>query len=332
MSTLYVTEPGARIEKNYQRIVVTNADDERLMSVPLAQLSEVVLVGSVGVTTQALTAILNNGIGFSIITSAGKLLGRLRPEISKNIILRHRQYAFTQNPELCLGIAKAIVKGKLHNQRALARRLCRSHPEIDDSSIDKFSNSLSRVSSASEMDLLRGLEGRAAKVYFNILRQSLTSGWLFEKRTRRPPGDPFNALLSLGYTLLVNNMMTALEVVGLDPYDGFFHADAYGRPSLALDLEEEFRTVIVDAAVLLIVNKRILKIEDFQPGEEGKMYLKPPAMKKFLLQYNARLQTKVIHPLVGHSLSYQKCFEIQAHQMRNVIEGKSAKYVPFLTR
>jgi CRISPR-associated protein Cas1 len=148
---------------------------------------------------------------------------------------------------------------------------------------------------------------------------------------RRPPGDPVNAMLSLGYTLLGHNMMTALEVVGLDPYDGFFHADKYGRPALALDLVEEFRSVIVNSVVLTVVNKRMLTPDDFRPGRKGGVILRRSGLREFLSQYTARLQTEVIHPLAGRRLTYQKCFEVQARLMRKVIEGQAEAYSPFLT-
>jgi CRISP-associated protein Cas1 len=332
MPTLYVTEPGSRIEKEYKRILVTSADDERIMSVPLAQVSEVVLVGSVGVTTQALTALLEQGVGLSIISASGRLLGRLQAQLSRNIILRHQQYACAREKETCLRVARAIVLGKVHNQRVLARRLCRTHPAIQPAPIERMSAAAERAAAAGEMGLLRGLEGQAAKAYFSILRQAIPAEWRFAKRTRRPPADPFNALLGLGYTLLVNNLFAAIEVAGLDPYDGFYHADVYGRPALALDLEEEFRAVIVDSVVLGVVNKGILDLEDFHPGEGGGVYLKQPALKKFLAQYNSRLQTEVFHPAAGRRLSYQKCFEVQARRMRKVIEGECEEYAPFLTR
>ena len=154
----------------------------------------------------------------------------------------------------------------------------------------------------------------------------------FEKRTRRPPKDPANALLSLGYTLLTNNLMTACEVVGLDPYDGFFHADKYGRPALALDLVEEFRGLIVDSVVLNIVNRGMLKASDFEPGPGRGVYLKPKAMKPFFKGYSARLNTEVTHPIAGRRLTYQKCFEVQARLLRGVIEGRHERYRPFVTR
>jgi len=154
----------------------------------------------------------------------------------------------------------------------------------------------------------------------------------FEKRTRRPPRDPANALLSLGYTLLTQNLMTACEVVGLDPYDGFFHADKYGRPALALDLVEEFRGPVVDSVVRLVVNKRMLGPEDFVGGRDGGIRLSRRGLRKFLEQYTHRLNTEIIHPYYGRRLSYQKVFEVQARLMAKVIQGELDNYRPFRVR
>jgi CRISPR-associated protein Cas1 len=331
LATLYVTEQGARLEKEYKRLLVTK-DDEVLLRVPLSRVSDVVLVGWTGATTPALLALLDAGIGLAFVNRSGTLRGRLVPPMPKNIPLRHQQYAQAQDETFCLEVARAIVGGKLRNQRTLARRLCRSRTGLDESLIERISRAVKGVKAADDLDSLRGLEGAGARAYFQILRQALSEEWGFEKRVRRPPGDPVNALLSLGYTLLGHSLMSAIEVVGLDPYDGFFHADKYGRPALALDLVEEFRSVIVDSVVLTVVNKGILDPNDFRPGPKGGVLLTQRGLRQFLAQYSARLQTEIIHPWAGRRLTYQKCFEVQARLMRKVIEGQAEKYRPFRIR
>ena len=332
MPTLYVTEPGARIEKEYRRILVASRDEVVLLSVPLVHVTDVVIVGSAGVTTQAMLSLLDEGVSFSIISASGKLRGRLLPPSEGNIFLRRRQYLRAADPAFCLPIAKGIALGKLKNQRAFARRLCRSHKDLQDSAINNITTAIKSVEISQDMDTLRGQEGQGAKAYFRIFRAALNSNWSFEKRSRRPPADPTNALLSFGYGLLTQNIMTALELVGLDPYDGIFHADVYGRPALALDLMEEFRALIVDSVVLTVVNKRILSPDDFDFNLDRGFILKQPAMKKFLLHYNARLQTSAFHPLAKRAITYQKAFEVQAWQLRRVIEGKIDSYQAYLTK
>lgn len=330
MSTLYVIEPGARLEKEYQRLAVFK-DDELLQRVPLAQLSEVVLIGPVGVTTPAMIALLEAGVPLSIVRSSGQLLGRLVPPTLRNIPLRHQQYRRATEVGFCLKISKAIVAGKLRNQRTLMRRIFRAHPGAPDKLTISITNALKQVEAAPDLDSLRGLEGSAARAYFSVFRSALRSGWESPRRQRRPPRDPLNALFSFGYTLLGQNVSTALEVAGLDPYDGFFHADKYGRPALTLDLVEEFRSVIVDSLILTVVNKRILAAQDFLEKGEG-VYLRPHALRKFLFQYTRRMQTEVFHPLAGKRLTYQKCLEVQARRMRKAIEEEGIDYVPMLTK
>ena len=220
----------------------------------------------------------------------------------------------------------------IKNCRALARRVARGRPEIDPAPLARISECLRRLPEAADLATARGLEGEGSRAYFAVFRAALRPGLGFEKRTRRPPKDPANALLSLGYTLLTNNLVTACEVVGLDPYDGFFHSDKYGRPALALDLVEEFRGLIVDSVVMNVVNRGMLEAKDFEPGPGGGVYLKPKAMKAFFKQYSARLNTEVAHPIAGRRLSYQKCFEVQARLLRGVIEDKRETYQPFLTK
>lgn len=331
MATMYVTKPGARIEKEYRRILVTK-DDEVLMRVPLERISHVVLVGRVGVTTPALHALLRAGVGLSLINRSGRLRGRLAPPTGKNIPRRHAQYARAQDDRLCLEIGRAIVGGKLRNQRTMARRICRDRADVDEGAIEQMTAAIKAIEDATDLAEVRGQEGRGARAYFQVLRQAVPAEWGFRRRDRRPPPDPTNALLSLGYSLLAQNMITAAEVVGLDPYDGFFHADKHGRPALALDLQEEFRSIIVDSVVLTLIGKQMLTPDDFRPGPKGGMWLSREALGTYFEQYSRRINTRVLHPGLKRRLTYQQCFEVQARLLAKVIEGEREAYIPFLTR
>jgi CRISPR-associated protein Cas1 len=233
-------------------------------------------------------------------------------------------------------VSRAIVGGKLRNCRALARRWTRTRPDIPSELIERVDRAVDRAATAPDLATLRGIEGEGTKNYFAVWRRALEPGsdsaMGFEKRTRRPPGDPVNAMLSLGYTLLTDNLMAACEVVGLDPYDGFFHADKYGRPALALDLVEEFRSVIVDSVVLNLVNREMLTAADFRPGRKGGVYLKRKALRTFFQQYSSRLNTRRLHPGVGRKLTYQQWFEVQARTLRETIEGTRSAYRPMVVR
>ena len=276
MSTLYVTEPGARIEKEYHQLLVTK-DDEVLARTPLSRVSHVVLVGNVGTTTPALLALLDAGVGLSLVSTGGKLRGRLVPATGGNVALRQAQYRAASDTVFCTRFARAVTCGKLRNSRTMMQRLLRRHEGLPPDQLLRLEAALEQAEQATSVETLRGLEGSGARAYFGLFRQALRVDLAFEKRARRPPPDPVNALLSLGYTLLNEALMTALEVVGLDPYAGFFHADKYNRPALALDLVEEFRVPIVNSLVLTLVNKRLLGAEDFVIGKSEQ---EPEAVKE----------------------------------------------------
>lgn len=338
MATLYVTEPGARVEKEYRRVLVSK-DDEVLTAVPLLHVSEVVLMGWAGVTTPAMLALLDNGCGLTLVNRVGKLRGRLRPAEMHNLPLRRAQYARGQQPDFCLEVARAVVQGKLRNCRTLALRILRGRPHLQsDAAVQaqrgRLEKALADAPTAPDMDTLRGVEGAGSRAYFAVLRAGLNwEGQPFARRTRRPPRDPVNALLSLGYTLLTGATITAAEVVGLDPYAGFFHADKYGRPALALDLVEEFRPLIVDSVVLRLVNRRMLTERAFEPPrKDGGVYLTRRGLRVFLQQFGRRLSTAVQHPLAGRAISYQKCIEVQARQLRRFVEGGVEAYRPMQWR
>lgn len=337
MPTLYVTEPGSRIEREHGRLLVTLEDDV-LTSVPLIHVSEVVLVGGVGATTPAMLALLDQGVGLTLISSTGRLRGRLQPAQARNLPLRRLQYRCTEDLKFCLEISRRIVIGKLRNTRTMAMRICRRAGQLDlegevplGAHLADLEESLDRVSSAGSIAELRGLEGRGAKAYFAILRRALRADLPFAGRSRRPPRDPVNALLSLAYALLTDALFTAAEVSGMDPYAGFFHADKYGRPALALDLVEEFRPVVADSVMLKVVNNRMVKEGDFEDRGKG-VRLKVPALRTYLRAFVGRLQTAVYHPLAGRPLTYQRIFEVQARQLRKAIEGGEPNYTPFLVK
>jgi CRISP-associated protein Cas1 len=355
MPTLYVTEPGARIEKEHGRLLVTK-EDEVLLAVPLTQVTEVVLMSGVGTTTPALLSLLDHGAGLTLISGEGRLRGRLIAAEARNLPLRHKQYARSSDPKFALEISRAIVTGKLKNCRTLARRMARQRPadaappaEAPDTTrpagdeaqaggeapaelpveLAKLTAMLAQAQTARDLAELRGAEGLGSRIYFGHLKAALRRELTFEKRTRRPPKDAANALLSLAYTLLTNALFTACEVAGLDPYDGFFHADKYGRPALALDLVEEFRPIVADSVVLTVVNNRMVEPDDFEPGENGGVRLTRRSLRGFVKQFSRRLNTEVYHPDAGRALSYQKIFEVQARRLRKCIESGTPNYQPF---
>jgi CRISPR-associated protein Cas1 len=333
MATLYVTEPGSRLEKEYQRLRVVDREGKSLLVTPLARVSEVVLVGRAGATTPAMLALLEAGVGLTLLTRAGKLRGRLTPPTGKNLPLRQKQYALAGDSAARLRLGKAIVRGKLRNSRVMARRMLYGKRDITapPGQLERLQAALKAVPGCADIPALMGVEGRGAKAYFAIFRAALRQGLVFGPRTRRPPADPVNALLSLGYSLLAANLTTALEIVGLDPYCGYFHANAYGRPALALDLMEEFRPIVADSVALTLINNQMLDANDFEAHGDG-YYLTRRGLRAFFEAYTRRLNTTIHHPLAGRPLSYQKIFEVQARQLAKVIQAQIDDYPPFAVR
>jgi CRISPR-associated protein Cas1 len=327
MATLYVTETGARIEKEYKRLLVTK-HDEVLAAAPLSRVSKVVLVGRVGATTPALLSLLDAGVGLSFVNRSGHLRGRLMPPTIPNAPLRKAQYLREDDPAFCLTLSKAVVRGKLHNSRTLMMRLKRRR-HIQGPWLARVDDARAQVGRVQSLAALRGVEGSAAKAYFAHIRQAVRPEMRSGKRSRRPPKDPFNALLSLGYSLLYESVISALEIVGLDPYIGFFHADKYGRPALALDMVEEFRAPIVDSLVLTLVNKRMIRPKDFEPGGNGGVYLSRRARRVFYREFSDRLEVRTLHPVAGRRLTYRQWFEVQARILARFIHNKTEAYHPF---
>lgn len=331
MSTLYVIEQGARIEKEYRRILITK-EDQVLQRAPLARVSHVVLVGNVGVTTPAMHALLAQGVTLSLVNRSGRLLGHLQSPAPKNAQLRRTQYLIEEDGDFCLDFARAIVLGKLRNSLSMVRRIGRRRRSLDQISEEAslvLKQAQKEARKTSTLAELRGVEGWAARRYFAFLRTTLPPEFDFQRRVRRPPTDPFNALLSFGYTLLNQALMSALETVGLDPYIGFFHAEKYGRPALALDLVEEFRAPIVDSLALLLVNKRMITPQDFRRGEDGGMHLRSHGLRIFFREFADRLETRKFHPYGQRPFSYRKIFEIQARLVAKRLQGELPAYQPF---
>lgn len=334
MATLYLTEPGSRLEKEYNRLRVKDKDGNSLMVVPVNRVTEVVLVGYSGLTTPAMHILLEHGIGVTLLNTGGKIRGRLSPPTGKNIPLRTAQYTRSTDPHFQLELSRALVNGKLRNSRTIARRLIRNIENPPPGQFDRIITALKAAKTAADIPTLMSHEGQAAHAYFAILRRALHHPLPFGSRSRRPPRDPVNALLSFGYSLLTAGVISALEIVGLDPYCGFFHRTAYGRPALALDLMEEFRPIIADSVILTAINKKIITANDFQPalGNTPGIYLTRSGLKKFLAQYTRRMQTTVFHPLANHPLTYQKILEVQARQIAKFIQNEVDKYRPFVIR
>lgn len=282
-------------------------------------------------TTPALQLLLRRGTGLVLLSSRGEFLGRLSGDAPKHVALRRLQYARADDPALALALGKAMVEGKIRNCRTMCMRLLREERVVEPA-LARLDDALADLAAAGSMAVLMGVEGAAARAYFEILRRQIRPPWTFERRARRPPPDPVNTVLSAGYTLLQENCQAALETVALDPACGFLHGEAYGRPALALDLMEEFRPLIVDSIMLRLFNTGMLGLDDFEADADGGVYLTRSGWRTLSRAFTRRLETRIRIPTVARSLTYRKVLEVQARALRAVIEGEAEVYRPFLTR
>jgi len=262
----------------------------------------------------------------------GHFRGRLSPPVAKNAFVRREQYRAHSDANQAIQIARACVRGKLENMRTMLLRANRSlqDDEVAQATI-MLRNAINQVADTHTNGSLLGIEGNGSAAYFGVLRKLLRDPMGFTRRRRRPPTDPINAMLSLGYTLLSQQVAAAIQVVGLDPYIGFLHQPRHGRPALALDMMEEFRPIIADSVVLNIVNHRLLSASDFHE-EFGVVLLKPEARKTFYIKFEERLQEEIQHPHFGYRTTYRRCIELQVRLLAKWLTGEIPAYPPFHVR
>lgn len=334
MPPLYIVEQGARLSIEQRQVVVTTRANA-VFKRPLAHTNAVILFGNVTVTTPALKRLMRLGIDVVFLTAHGSYEGRLVGPLSKFGQLREQQYAALRDPLFRLKIAQIIVQAKCLNLRTLLLRANRerSHPEIA-ASIERLGWLAERTQRTTRLHALLGVEGQASAAYFSVLRHLISSEWTFERRMRRPPPDPVNVLLSFGYTLLARELEASIALVGLDPYLGCLHVTEYGRPSLALDLMEEFRAIVVDSVVLRCLNNELVQPEDFTPGEtpERPIVLSDEGKRRFLQAFEDRVAATIQHPVTGETLPYRRIFELQTRLLARCIREQAPDYQPFRVR
>lgn len=332
MSTLYITQQDSVLRKVDERLKVTQ-NGQTLLDIPLIKVSQVVLFGRVTVTAATVATLMEHGIGLCYLSEHGRYIGRLEPEFSRNSLLRVDQYRAAFDDGRKLEIAKRFVTGKLANMRVMLLRANREQESHElGRAIDRLKDAELAAEASQDLDSLRGHEGEGSAAYFAVFGELIKQDFAFPGRVRRPPTDPVNALLSFGYTLLYNDLHSACNVVGFDPYVGYLHADRYGRANLALDLMEEFRPLIVDSVVLTCLNKRIIQQDDFVVELGDAHRLTDSGRKQFLLQYEERKNTEFKHPVFGYRITYRRCFELQARLLAKHIQGEIEAYPPLITK
>ncbi len=330
---LYVQKQGARIGRSGE-VFEVKEKKEKIGESRIFETSHVALFGNVSVSTQALQEMCVRGIPLTLFSSGGWFYGIAHGMMHKNVELRMAQHRAAAVGEQCLGLARGMISAKIDNCRTM---LMRNHPELAEDAPSELKRLSESARSAKGMDTLLGVEGMAARIYFSMfqgmLKNSEGEEWRFDfnGRNRRPPLDPVNAMLSYAYSLLVKDLTVTLLAVGFDPYLGFYHTVRYGRPSLALDLMEEFRPIIADSVVLWAVNNRVLTPDDFiRRGRAAA--LTSDARKKFISAYQRRIDSLVTHPIFGYKVSYRRVLEVQARLLGRYLTGEIAEYPSFRTR
>jgi CRISPR-associated protein Cas1 len=333
---LYLNTQGVRIGKS--GAVLQVKDKEKLLQeVRIGEICQVNLMGNVQVTTQAVQALCEAEVPVCYFSMGGWFYGITLGLNTKNVFLRRNQFRLADQEYFARTIARRLVAGKIRNQRTLLQR---NHVEPKRETLVGMKAMAERAEGAGSLEELLGIEGNAARLYFGEFagmmkpdEEAGTSPLPFEMdgRNRRPPRDPVNAMLSLGYSLLTKDLTVACYAVGFDPYVGFYHQPRFGRPALALDLMEPFRALIVDSAVLTAVNTGMVTARDFVRAG-GAVALTAGGRKAFFRAYEMRMDTLVTHPMFEYRVSYRRLLEIQARLLARVLEGEIAEYPVFTTR
>ncbi len=336
LNVLYVTAPESYLSLEGETVVIKK-EDKVAMRLPLHNLENIVCFGWQGASPALMGACAKRSIGLAFLTPNGYFMGRVSGRVRGNVLLRKKQYRLSESETDSAPIAASFVIGKIYNSRKVLQRALRDHALlVDKALLTKTSAALKEaiqmIRETTDTEIIRGFEGAAAKQYFSVLDNLILQqkeDFSFRGRSRRPPTDKFNALLSFLYTLLTNDVSSALEGVGLDPYVGFLHQDRPGRPSLALDLMEELRPVFADRLALSLVNRRQISAASFVQKESGGILLDDEARKDVLTAWQERKREEIMHPYLKERVSFGLIPHIQALLLARHLRGDLDAYPPF---
>ncbi|MBI1766344.1 MAG: CRISPR-associated endonuclease Cas1 [Acidobacteria bacterium] len=339
MAVLYITEQGSVVNLAAGRVAVRKGE-ELIQDMPVFKLEQIVAYGNIHLTPAVIKHCLRQGIEVAFLSGPGKYEGRLQPEFTKNAVTRLKQYQRAVNPDFCMKLATTIVIGKVRNMIAMIKQQRRLREALRESGrngaredgrapLAELEALCARVPGAKSLENLNGHEGAATVMYFKAFRAALKGDWKFETRQYHPPQDPVNVLLSLGYTLLYNDLYAAVNLVGLDPYMGFYHQPRHGHAALASDLMEDLRAVLVDRMVLTALNRRVFSEADFQRDPADKLLLKQEALKRFFALYAQTVQEKTWYAYAAIQTSYRQVMELQVRHFARVLAGEEPLYHPF---
>lgn len=339
LNSLYVTIQGAWLHREGDAVVV-EVEREKRLSVPVHTLSSIVCFGQVSCSPFLMALCADAGVSMAFLTENGRFLARVQGPISGNVLLRRKQYQWADRPECAASIAFSVVRAKVANCRQNLLRSAR------DSSDSKARDALERtalrllrllndIKPSAPVETVRGYEGEAARTYFEAFDHMILvakENFFFNGRSRRPPLDNVNALLSFLYTLLTHDVASALESVGLDPGVGYLHTDRPGRPSLALDLVEELRPVLADRLALTLINRRQVTSAGFSRTPSGGITMNDETRREVLIAYQKRKQEELLHPFLKERISYGMIPFVQATLLARYMRGDLDGYASFLWR
>ena len=336
LNTLFVTTQGAYLAKEGETVAV-KVDGKVRLRLPIHTLDGIVCFGQVSCSPFLMGFCADRNVCISFLTEHGRFLARVQGPVSGNVLLRREQYRWADDPERAAAVARAVIIGKIVNSRKVLQRVLRDHSgrvdeEAVQAGVDRLGAILMHIKNGMPLDRLRGFEGEAAMVYFRVFNHLIVANkeeFRFRERSRRPPLDKVNCLLSFIYTLLGHDVRSALESVGLDPAVGFLHRDRPGRPGLALDLMEEFRPCIADRLVLSLINLRQVRVGGFRQTESGAVRMDDDTRKTVLLAYQRRKQDVITHPFLKEKMPIGLLFHIQALLMARHVRGDLDGYPVF---
>ncbi|PER38996.1 subtype I-C CRISPR-associated endonuclease Cas1 [Bacillus thuringiensis] len=337
LNTLFITQPDVYLSLDGDNIVLLK-EKEKIGRLPLHNLESIVSFGYTGTSPALMGYCAEKNISLVFLTMYGQFLARVIGKSKGNVILRKKQYRISEDEVISAKIARNFIVGKIYNNKWIIERMTRDYPlRIDVAQFKVISQHLSsiilEVRECENLERLRGLEGQAATSYNKLFDQMILQqkeDFYFNRRSRRPPLDNVNAMLSFAYTLLANDMTSALEGVGLDAYVGFLHRDRPGRVSLALDIMEELRGVCADKFVLSLINKKVINKGDFLKKENGAVIMTDEARKKFLAAWQNKKQVKITHPYLGEKISWGLVPHAQALLLARYLRNDLDEYPPFL--
>ncbi|WP_276966637.1 type I-C CRISPR-associated endonuclease Cas1c [Metallibacterium scheffleri] len=339
-NTLYIMTPLAYVHLDNATLRV-DVEREKRLQVPLHHVGALVCFGNVLVSPALVHRLADEGKALVLLDDSGRFKARMEGPVSGNILLRLAQHRAAQDPVVTLELARACVAGKIRNSRILVQRGARETDDAGDTSLlnrsaDDLAASLRATSAARTLDALRGVEGEAARGYFavlnHIVKPAMRAQFQLDGRTRRPPLDRFNALISFLYAMLMNDCRSALEAAGLDPQLGFLHAVRPGRAALALDLQEEFRAALCDRLALTLINRGQLTEADFEPREGGAVLLGDKGRRKVVAAWQERKQEEITHALLEQKMPIGLLPFVQARLLARAVRGEMEGYLPYMAR